>query len=255
MKENSKTRVDEEKLISFARSHFAEGFPNPDRIGCPSADALRRLAQQPTSADLSITEHLGHCSPCFRQYQDLLGEVRAQRQSAPARRRLLFLTPRFVAIAAVICIVIIGVSVALWMSHKREVVQKDNKQIKINAPDTGVSVATYSPFIMDLRKATQIRGKNGTSVSVIRLPRNPLHVSVYLPIGSDAGEYRATLNQKKKPVWSGIATAQLRDQRMVMEFDADLRSYPPGQYTLMLLSKGGLSLRQSVILIDQPQAK
>lgn len=254
MKENSKTRFDEEKLIGFARSYFAEGFPNPDRIGCPSADALLRLAQQPTSADLSITEHLGRCSPCFRQYQDLLGQVRAQGQPQTGNR-LLLLSPRFAVIAAVVCLVIIGVSVALWISHKREVVHKDNNPIKINTPDKGVVVATYSPFSIGLTKATQPRGKNGTSAAVIKVPRNTLHLSVYLPIGSDAGEYRTKLSQGRAMVWSGIATAQIRDHRMVMEFDADLRSYPPGQYTLTLLSKGGLRLRQSVTLIDQPKAK
>lgn len=253
MKENSTTRFDEERLIDFARSYLADSFPNPDRIGCPSADALWRLAHQPTSADLSITKHLGRCSPCFRQYQDLLGEIRNQGQSAHAGNRLLLLTPKVVAIAAVLCLVIIGVSVALWISHKREIVHKDNNQIRINNPDKGVDVAAYSPFVVDLRKATQIRGKNGTSASVIKLPRNPLHVSVYLPIGSDAGEYRVTLNQQKKSVWSGKATARMRDQRMVMEFDADFRSYPLGQYTLMLLSNGGLELRERVTLIDEPK--
>src|SRR5204862_2984295 len=99
MRKNHKTRVDEAKLVGFARWYLAESFPNPDRIGCPPKDMLRRLAEQPISADLSVTEHLGSCSPCFKQYQQMLMQTRTKKETVSILQRLSVLTPRFVAVA------------------------------------------------------------------------------------------------------------------------------------------------------------
>jgi hypothetical protein len=256
MKQSPKTRVDEDKLVGFARSYLAEGFPNPHRIGCPPVDALRRLAERPTSLDLPITAHLGSCSPCFQQYQELLAETRAKKQPMAILQSLLRPAPKFAVIAAVICLAIIGLSVALWMSHKREIVHQNQNQPKINSPENrGNRVAEYVPVIVDMRKAAQVRGTKGTNPSVITLPRRPLHVSVYLPMGSDIGEYRVSLKRGEQPVWSGVGTAQVRDRRIVMEFEHDVSSYPPGRYTLMLSSKGGMRLIQQVIVEDPTKAK
>jgi hypothetical protein len=256
MKRNPKTRVDEAKLVSFARSYLAEDFPNPDRIGCPPLEMLRRLAEQPTSADLSITEHLGGCSPCFRQYQEMLTETRAEKKSASILSRVLVLTPRFVALAVAIGLAIIGLSVAVWLSHKREVVHQEPNRPKINLPNNERNrVAEFSPFILDMTNASQVRGTNRRDRSALKMPRKPLHISVYLPIGSDAGEYRVSLNTRKQSAWSGAGTAQMRDKRMILEFEADLSSYQPGRYMLTLLSQSGLRLKQQVVLEDQAKAK
>src|SRR5438876_12335039 len=79
MRERLTVTMNEEKLISFARSYLAENFPNPGRIGCPPVQALQRLAKHPTQRDLSITEHLSHCSPCFLQYQELLAALKLEK--------------------------------------------------------------------------------------------------------------------------------------------------------------------------------
>lgn len=255
MKQNPKIRVDEAKLVSFARSYLAESFPNPERIGCPPLEMLRRLAEQPTSADLSITEHLGCCSPCFKQYQELLTETKAKKEGASIVSRVLVLTPRFVALAVVIGLAIIAVSVAVWLSHKREVVHQEPNRPKINLPNNERNrVAEFSPFILDMTKATQVRGTNRRDRSAVKMPRKPLHISAYLPIGSDAGQYRVSLNIGNQPAWSGLGTAQMRDKRMILEFEADLSSYQPGRYILTLLSKSGLRLKQQIVLEDQAKA-
>jgi len=249
MKRNPKTRADEERLISFAREYLADGFPNPDRIGCPPVSVLQGLAEEPTAADPTITEHVGGCSPCFQQYQNLLAETRAKKR-VPGLLGLFQPVPRFVVIA-VICLVVIGISVVAWKIYKRATLVHQEKP-KINSPDdNGNRVTQYTPFVLDLSKAAQVRGANGNKRPAMKLPRKPLHISAYLPIGSDAGEYRVSLNAGKQPVWSGIGEAQLRDQQMVMEFEADLSLNPPGRYTLTLVSKSGLRLTQQVIVEDR----
>jgi hypothetical protein len=53
-------------------------YPNPNRVGCPGTDEVRRLAM--LSLDLSIEledaeperwEHITHCSPCYKEYLDI----------------------------------------------------------------------------------------------------------------------------------------------------------------------------------------
>ena len=79
---------------------LSKDFPNPDRVGCPNRDVLKGLA----SRKLSLAEaepwmdHLGKCSPCFRDYTDL-------RRVEKRRRKLTYL-----GIAAVIVVA----CVALW---------------------------------------------------------------------------------------------------------------------------------------------
>jgi hypothetical protein len=49
------------------------GFPNPDRKGCPSADVLRVLALHPDQVPVGdpAIHHVTHCSPCFAEIQAL----------------------------------------------------------------------------------------------------------------------------------------------------------------------------------------
>src|SRR5260370_18186467 len=67
------------ELLDFARSYLSEAFPNPDRQGCPPDAALRSLAFNPKESELTVTEHLAVCSPCFRRYAELLAQFRSQR--------------------------------------------------------------------------------------------------------------------------------------------------------------------------------
>ena len=82
MKDRRALKKNERAFLDFARSYLSEGFPNPDREGCPPDDALRSLAFNPGSSQLEVTEHLAACSPCFRRYSELLDELKARQQAA-----------------------------------------------------------------------------------------------------------------------------------------------------------------------------
>jgi len=244
MNEHQKNRLDDDALISFARSYFAKSFPNPDRVGCPPPGALGRLAQDPTNADLSITEHLGRCSPCFQEYRELLAEIKAKRRPITVfwdRLRSIAI----VAIVAVLCLAVLGISLLLWRSHKNELAHQHSRPAQV-ADLTGAT--KYAPFVLDLRNASTVRSGTPDAHLALKLPCKPLHVSVYLPDGSDTGQYTVSLESRSKPVLATSAAAQLRDHRIVLEFEGNLTSFPPGQYMLILASNNGLRLRQKVIL-------
>src|SRR5260370_9067292 len=160
MKQHPKNRLDEDRLTSFGRLYLSESFHTRDRIGCPPEGALRRLAESPATADLSITEHLGCCWPCFQEYRQLLAEMKGKRRPITVFWDRLKSMP-FVAIVGVVCLVVIAVSLAVWKSNKKEIAHK------IPSPVKGANIASYIPFVLDIRDAVIVRG--GTENSHWRL--------------------------------------------------------------------------------------
>jgi len=147
-------------------------------------------------------------------------------------------------------------AIAVWKSHRNEIAHHNNPHQQIAPNGTnGNSVTKYVPFVLDLRNAAHVRGKNGTAHSVMKVPRMPLHVLAYLPMGSDSGEYSVSMKREGKPVWSGAASAHIRDNRMVAEFDDDFTAYAPARYVLELSSKSGMHLVQSVDVEEVVQRK
>jgi|SRR5579859_3079482 len=67
----------EAEFFGFAKSYLSEGFPNPQRIGCPPDCDLRPMAENPVEArDATVSEHLTCCSPCFNRYLEILAGIK-----------------------------------------------------------------------------------------------------------------------------------------------------------------------------------
>ena len=60
-------------LLEASRNLLAEKCSNPERIGCPDLDFLRKLARHSVSIDeLKLwSPHLSSCGECFREFQSL----------------------------------------------------------------------------------------------------------------------------------------------------------------------------------------
>jgi hypothetical protein len=72
-----------EKLILIARKHFATGFPNERRAGCPALGVIRAArADQPPGDELR--DHLFRCSECFNEYSAAIQDYYQQAGSATA---------------------------------------------------------------------------------------------------------------------------------------------------------------------------
>ena len=210
------SRRQERKLVEVGKHVFAEHFPNPDRIGCPSQDVLKAMAfRRPSAAGREYpVDHLTMCSPCFRQYS----QYRAQAQFRAGAR---------VALIAASIVVVLGA--LLWFAVGRP-----------GAPGFrgGVQIARLplplQPVTLDLRPFASSRGQApNVGKPALVIPRGRLRVTLQLQVGADEGPYAVVLlGRSGQPAVSAQGQARLLNQVTTLEIEADLRSRAPGQYTL-----------------------
>src|SRR5438874_12915227 len=72
---NGKTysRRDERRILDVLGRGLLKDFPNPERIGCPGADVLKKITshEMPLSEAEKWLDHLGSCSPCYADFSRL----------------------------------------------------------------------------------------------------------------------------------------------------------------------------------------
>src|SRR6516164_11247487 len=67
------SKKEEKRLREALRRTFLDGYPNPERRGCPGSGILKAIA----SGKLTLEEaepwinHLSSCSPCTREFAEL----------------------------------------------------------------------------------------------------------------------------------------------------------------------------------------
>jgi hypothetical protein len=196
------SRRDEQRILDVFNRGLLKEFPNPDRVGCPGGDVLRRIASRamPLSEAYKWLEHLGSCSPCYRDFLQFQAAHKAR------RRQTLF------AIAASILIV---ASLAGWA------VLRNQKQS---------SVAQTA--VLDLRNRSLSRGGESNPVEPpLEINRSVKHLIVYLPLGSAEGPYEIRITtHSAAAVFATTTVASLKDGVTSFETAVDLSSASPGQH-------------------------
>src|SRR5215471_11921248 len=73
-------------------------FPNPQRIGCPGADILKRITshEMPFSEAEKWLDHLGSCGPCYADFK------RFREALEWRRRRMLLVAAAGILVAAAV---------------------------------------------------------------------------------------------------------------------------------------------------------
>jgi hypothetical protein len=173
--------------------------------------------------------HLMECSPCFVEYV----AFRDQAQRGQRIRRL--------ATAAAIVIVCVGI----WFAFKSKIFRtQSNGQI---ADHRGVG--NYQPKLADLRDLAPLRGVEGKTPTPIELARGHLDLTLYLPTGSEPGQYEVEVaEQLDQPLATASGSATLRDGIAVLEVRIDLTPLHPGLYLLAIRQAGRTWAPYTVLL-------
>jgi len=202
----SQSNAADKRLLDILRQGLATEFPNPERIGCPGDALLKGIAQEKVSLIEAEPwlDHLGSCSPCFREFKEF------RRQSAIQRRRVL----TWVAASAVVLLFAVGGW--LWVRARH-------------------SVEVTDTAVLDLRERSVARGQSQADAgqAPLEIPRSAKHLVLDLPIGSKEGAYDVgLLAETGEQIWRAAGTAALQNQITNLRVDVDLSSIRPGRYFL-----------------------
>lgn len=197
--------VSEERFLRAAREYARSAFPNPDRVGCPGRNRIEALARdhrRPTD-EAEDVQHVATCSPCFAEYETIRRAWKRQR-TVVAR-----------ALVAA-CLAIIGVA-GFFFLGRYSAPQRVPKQL------------------VDLRPFESFRGAAPGSPGPVILRRENLVLVILLPIGSGEGQYvLRILDAGGATRIETTGNAMIKNYVTTVEAPFDLRSLPPGRFTLTI---------------------
>ena len=197
---------DEQRLLDALGRGLLKDFPNPERIGCPGADVLKKIASHnmPLPEAQKWLDHLGSCSPCYADFKRFREAFERQRRQ------------RWLAAAAGI---LLAVGVLGWaLLHKRN------------------EIFVAQTAVLDLRDRSAARGGEPTSgEQPLELSRAVKHLNVYLPLGSAEGPYEMRIvTTAGSPVFATSGVASLKDGITSIEAAVDVSSASSGRFVLQV---------------------
>ena len=214
------SRREEKQLLNVAAEVSRTEYPNPERAGCPSPETLKALAQRriPLREAEAIVDHIGTCSPCFTQYWGYRREYKRRKSVT-----VLFVCFAIIALAGIL------VSRVGWQLGPQS---KGERQIAKDLPTRLV----YRQLVLDLRDWSPSRSDQPAGPRPeLRLPREPIHLSIYLPIGSEDGTYDVQLQRPQPPpLLEARGEARLQDEIEILEVRLDISRLASGSYILRL---------------------
>ena len=217
----------EAQLLAAAARIFRTDFPNAERTGCPTRDALQSVARKVAgdSESRNAIDHVTCCSPCFAEYERLLHREKVWRST------------KLLALCATL---LITAGLATWFYAFRA----DRSQrapeptvVKEGPAPRQAAPIEFEVAVLDLRNRSPVRGDRQPDPAddVASLPARRLELAVYLPIGSEEGEYEMQiLRDADSPLLIQKGTASLRDQNVVVQIKTDLTGISSGRYLLRL---------------------
>jgi hypothetical protein len=184
--------------------------PNPDRVGCPSREALRELAMRTRPLSDPLWDHVMECAPCRIDVREM-GRGRPAAQERSAARPVALAT-------AAILVAIIGVGA--WILTRGS--------------------GTPTPVAGDLRQYAVMRSnQQQPSAPALDLPRRLVRLTLQMPNGTEPGHYELEVRGSDglvRATASGDAT--LLDFITRLSADIDLRSAPYGPCQLAVRRTG-----------------
>ena len=195
-----------------------------------------------------VEEHLATCKDCpayFNQMREFVRALPAAKEQAvpaavptaileaflsgksPQKARWLGI-PRRVAFSLAVLIAVLAI---IWMSAKLGW-HRGSGPSHVPAPQ-------FEAAVLDLREWHILRGENNPLHAPLQLQRQPLAVSILLPIGREPGAYEVTLSRiSEPPLIRATAEGYLEDHTTVLHVKVDLTALPSGTYQLGIRQSG-----------------
>jgi hypothetical protein len=193
-------------------------YPNPERRGCPEPAIFEALQRREISFDDPIWTHIEHCSPCYCQFS----EIRETNFRLDRRSDLRRMTRTG---ATVVVLLAVGGSFYVW--HKG----KSSESLP------QIAQSRREAAVLNLEDGSGLRGAHGstgtsTASRVQHLPRNQLDLTVFLPLGSPAGDYELEiLRAPNERIWHASGHASIKDGLTSIPVTGDLQNIPAGEYS------------------------
>lgn len=199
---------------------FSRANPNPDRVGCPSREELAALAARRLPIDSPGYEHLGKCSPCYREFRALQQQPSASVASPGSRW-----------VPALVAALIVVVGGAWWLTRDAG---------RSGTPTDSVSSMAALRAELDLRPFSVTRSDQPTSEpAAVALPTGVVDVTLLLPVGAEAGTYDVQLlDSELRSRADATGTAAIVNYVTTLRVRLDLHQLTPGQYQLAVRRQG-----------------
>ena len=199
--------------IDWVRRAIQTAYPNPDHLGCPTPQALAHMARRKLPITPEEQNHIFHCSPCFATYLAVRNQIR--------RSRII----RLSTIWTCSTVLLVGLTVYTYsqrpLSPPPQFATAFNLQERPVFRGTQSAVIHPSPFVM---------------------PRGIVHLSLTLPLGSQAGMYQVQIcrdtNTKALLTTSGAAAVRT-DGATVLNVNVNSASLQEGRYALGIRQDDG----------------
>lgn len=220
----------EGRLVKMAGEAARRDFPNPERIDCPNSDAVDAVVVRRLSFPEfdNVIDHIATCAPCFEEYNRRRYRYRLRNAGA--------------VVMACAGLLILG----LFWKHGPAKQPAPKEAVAREAP-TPVLAATLDYTKWTTQRSGQSR--SGT-VETPRLTRARLDLSIKLPIGTEDGLY--TVQFRSNGNGSAAETtgsATWNGTSEVLKVTTDLRTVPPGSYTIAILSANS-SVRHYPVFLE-----
>jgi hypothetical protein len=205
-----------ERVQRAIQDTILSNFPNPERKRCPGDAMVREVAGRRELIEDDAWQHITHCSPCYKAFLQYKDEFRVVR-----RRNGLKLLLGAVVFA------ILGASITVYeVRHRSELAGASGG-------------ALYEAAVIDLRNASSKRGTKGESSNApaLFLPRKRLALSIYLPFGSEPGDYDIRLLRGEEPLITSHANGTFEHGTIVLNAKIDTSTFPPGEYVIGVRQK------------------
>lgn len=224
------SRQAERRIVKMAGEAVRDDFPNPERIGCPGADAIHAIVSRHIALpDFdNIVDHIATCTPCFEDYN-------RQRQRIRHRN----------AVAVVLSCAALLILGLLW--NYGPIIHPHPKETVAKELPAAIVAATLDYSHWTAQRSAEPKPQPAETP---HLTRGPLDLTIKLPIGTEDGTYTVQFRSSNDTAVAeadGIATWDGTAE--VLKIRTDLRNIATGTYTVAIRSASS-SLRLYPVVLE-----